>query len=228
MPIGVVAVPYGHFSAAHLILYRVSSRGGNISVQSYSVLNYFPTVAEQNPNVISFFFSHERRERVETITQRKPRENHMFPDIIFQWFWAGGNSVQNCVFWETLYRITPSPEGPCVKLVRSQTLYPAYSEQPRPACGDGYYCVLITGVTRPYVPKQYSFLILCVAVQGFQDSVQSFSEGGFPQILVFPRYCSPATASQEAARKLSSGGNARPDSLYRMSYSVVARHFSSR
>ena len=106
MPISVVAVSYGHFLATHLILYRVSWRGGNISVQSYSVLNYFPTAAEQNPNVISFFFSHERGGHVQMVPYRKPREHHMFPDLIFlvalSWrklcteLHVLGNSVQNC------------------------------------------------------------------------------------------------------------------------------------
>ena len=96
MPIGVVAVSYGHFLATHLILYRVSWRGGNISVQSYSVLNDFPMAAEQNPNVISFFFSHERGGRVRMVPYRKPRDNHMFPDRIF----FSGSQLE-----ETLYRI---------------------------------------------------------------------------------------------------------------------------
>ena len=83
MLVGVVAVPYGHSSATHLILYRVFWRGGNITVQSYSVLSYFLTAAGQTPRVRSFLFWHERREPVWMGPFWKLCENHMFPKLFF-------------------------------------------------------------------------------------------------------------------------------------------------
>ena len=87
MSVGVVAVPYRHSSATHLILYRVFWRDGNITVQSYSVLSYFLTAAGQTPPELDRFSFDTRGENLfGWVHSENSVKITCFLSYFFEWF----------------------------------------------------------------------------------------------------------------------------------------------